>query len=309
MKILVTGGAGFIASHVTDRFIADGHEVAVLDNLSSGRRENLNPAAVFYEGNIRDKDLVEEIFARHGFDIVDHHAAQMDVRKSALDPEFDALENIVGSLNIIMASVRHGVKKIVYASTGGAVYGEPDYRPVREDHPVNPLSQYGISKHTVEHYLHLYWMQHCLEYTALRYPNVFGERQSPRGEAGVVAIFTGQLLAGEQPTIFGDGGKTRDYMHVSDVVGANVAALGEAGNHMIMNIGTGVETSDRQIYDGVAAAVGSDMLPAFADVRPGEINRISLDASKAREVLGWAPRLGFQEGLQRTVDYIREHGA
>jgi len=218
MRILVTGGAGFIGSHVVDRYVADGHHVAIIDNLSTGFEENINPQAVFYKVDITDQQAVAEVFEKERPEIVNHHAAQMDVRRSVADPAFDAVTNIVGSIHLIENAVRTNVSKFIYASTGGAVYGEPRYLPADEDHPINPLSQYGISKHTVEHYLQLYQVNDGLTYTVLRYGNVYGPRQNPHGEAGVNAIFAGLMLAGKQPTIFGDGSKTRDYVYVSDVV-------------------------------------------------------------------------------------------
>lgn len=305
MKILVTGGAGFIGSHVVDRYIEEGHKVAVVDNLSTGFERNLNPKATFYKVDICDRKL-GEVFEKEKLDIVNHHAAQMDVRKSTKDPVFDAQVNILGSLNLIASCVNHGVKKLIYASTGGAVYGEPDYRPVDEKHPIRPLSQYGISKHTVEHYLVLYSAHHNLKYTVLRYPNVFGPRQNPWGEAGVVAIFTRQLLEGEQATIFGDGTKTRDYTYISDVVESNILSL-KKGDNQILNIGMGKEASDQEIYDGVARVLDSQAKPKYASVRPGEINHICLDAHKAAEELNWAPKVSFEDGLKMTVDYLKSH--
>ncbi|MGH7816477.1 MAG: NAD-dependent epimerase/dehydratase family protein, partial [Candidatus Binatia bacterium] len=221
MKILVTGGAGFIGSHVADRFVNDGHAVVVLDNLVSGDRRNLNPKARFVETDIRDSRGIEDLFAAERFDVIDHHAAQMDVRKSTEDPLYDAEVNILGSINLIMNAARHAVKKFIYISTGGAVYGEPTRLPVEEGDPINPECQYGISKHTVEHYLYLYRLLYKLNYTVLRYPNVYGPRQNPRGEAGVIAIFAGKMLEGEAPTIFGDGQQLRDYIYVGDVAEAN----------------------------------------------------------------------------------------
>jgi UDP-glucose 4-epimerase len=211
--------------------------------------------------------------------------------------------NILGSLNVIVNSISSGVGKFVYASTGGAIYGEPHYLPVDENHPINPVSQYGVSKHTVEHYLHLYALQGDLNYVALRYPNVYGSRQNPFGEAGVVAIFAHQMLGGEQPTIFGPGDKTRDYTHVSDIVEANILAI-ERGRDLICNIGTGVETSDQDIFDAIAKALGYGSSPIYASVRPGEIQRICLDWSKAEQGLGWRPKTILKDGIAKTVPYF-----
>ena len=303
MKILVTGGAGFIGSHLVDALIERGDEVVVVDNLSTGCRENVNPQTKLYELSIGDLGLAE-IFERERPDIVSHHAAQIDLRRSVAEPLFDAQENILGSLNVIVNSVRYEVRNFIYASSGGAVYGEPQYLPVDENHPINPTSQYGVSKHTVEHYLHSYALQYGLNYVVLRYPNVYGPRQNPLGEAGVVAIFALQMLGGERPTIFGSGDKTRDYTHVSDVVAANILAM-EQEKNTICNIGTGVETSDQEIFDALAAALDYDGSPLYTSVRPGEIQRICLDCSKAERELGWRPRLSLKEGISKTVAYFK----
>jgi UDP-glucose 4-epimerase len=303
VRILVTGGAGFIGSHIVDALIDNGHRVVVVDNLSSGFRENINPKAKFYELDICD-DALAEVFETEKPDIINHHAAQMDVRKSVEDPVFDAQQNILGSLNVINCSLANKVKKIIYASTGGAIYGEPDYVPADEDNPINPICQYGVSKHTVEHYLHLYWHLYGLKYTVLRYGNVYGPRQNPKGEAGVVAIFIGQLLNGIQPVIFGKGDKIRDYVYIDDIVKANLIAI-ERGDNRIYNIGTGVPTTDQQVYDTIANAIDSKMKPTYEDVRPGEINRVCLDNSRAKEDLGWEPTMGFDEGVKLTVKYFQ----
>ena len=303
MKILVTGGAGFIGSHLVDALIERGDEVVVVDNLSTGCRENVNPQTELYELSVGDLGLAD-IFERERPDIVSHHAAQIDLRRSVAEPLFDAQENILGSLNVIVNAVRYGVRNFIYASSGGAIYGEPQYLPVDENHPINPTSQYGVSKHTVEHYLHSYALQYGLNYVVLRYPNVYGPRQNPLGEAGVVAIFARQMLGGERPTIFGSGDKTRDYTHVSDVVSANLLAM-EQGKNAICNIGTGVETSDQDIFDALAAALGYDSPPLYTSVRPGEIQRICLDWSKAERELGWRPQLPLKEGIVNTVAYFK----
>jgi len=303
LKVLVTGGAGFIGSHLVDCLIERGDEVVVVDNLSIGSRKDVNPDARFYELSIGDPGLAE-VFERERPEVVSHHAAQIDVRRSAAEPFFDAQENILGSLNVIVNSVRFGVKKLIYASSGGAVYGEPRYLPVDEDHPINPISQYGVSKHTVEHYLYLYARQYGLSYVILRYPNVYGPRQNPYGEAGVIAIFARQMLKGKRPTIFGSGDKTRDYTHVSDVVQANISAM-EWGRNAIYNIGTAVETSDKEIFDLVAQAIGYKGSPIYAPVRQGEIQRICLDWDKAQRELGWRPKTPLKEGIQKTIEGYR----
>lgn len=301
MKILVTGGAGFIGSNLVDALIELGHDVVVVDNLATGLEQNLNPAAKFYGVSIRDREL-RSIFERERPEVVNHHAAQIDVRKSADDPVADAEDNILGSLNVIEDCLRLGVKKIIYSSSGGAVYGDVQYLPVDESHPINPISQYGVSKHTVEHYLYLYNVLHGLDYVVLRYANVYGPRQNPFGEAGVVAIFAVQMLSGIQPTIFGPGDKTRDYVHVSDVIDANIRAL-DRGKNGTYNIGTGVETTDQQIFDTLAEILGYEGRPIYAPVRKGEVYRICLECSKAREGLGWSSRLSLREGIAETAQY------
>ncbi|MBI4288684.1 MAG: NAD-dependent epimerase/dehydratase family protein [Chloroflexi bacterium] len=303
MKVLVTGGAGFIGSHIVDALLAEGHDVAIVDNLSTGSRRNVNPKARFYEADICSSDL-GKVFELEKPQVVSHQAAQAVISRSVADPLFDARVNILGSLAIICNGLEFGVKKIVYASSGGAAYGEPKHLPVDEGHPVNPLSQYGAAKHAVEHYLHLYWLQNGLEYVALRYPNVYGPRQNPLGEAGVIAIFTGQMLRGERPTIFGKGDKTRDYAYVDDIARANVLAM-KAPAVGILNLGTAAETSDRRIFDLIARVVGYGEEPNYAPVRKGEIYRICLDYSKARAALGWQPLVSLEEGLARTVAHYR----
>lgn len=305
MKVLVTGGAGFIASHLVDALIERGDDVAVVDDLSMGCRGNVNPRARLYAMSITDPRL-EEVFSEAAPQVVSHHAAQVNLRRSVDEPQYDAEVNIVGSLNVIVNCLRHGVQRLVYASSGGAVYGEPHYLPVDEGHPIEPASQYGLSKHTVERYLRLYGQQ-GLTYVALRYPNVYGPRQNPHGEAGVVAIFAQQMYAGERPTIFGAGDKTRDYTHVSDVVQAHLRAM-ERGHNDVYNIGTAVETSDQEVFDAVAEAVGYRGTPLYTSVRPGEIQRMCLDWSKARRALGWEPQMSVREGIARTVTYYRPQG-
>lgn len=303
MKILVTGGAGFIASHVSDRFLELGHEVAIVDNLATGKRENLPAAAQFYEIDVRDPGL-DRIFAEFEPNIVVHHAAQMDVRKSVADPVYDAQVNVLGTLNLLECARRHGVRKVIYAGTGGAMFGEAEYLPADEAHPIQPLSPYGVSKHTVEHYLYTYKANFGLDFTVLRYPNVYGPRQDPHGEAGVVAIFSLQLLRGERPTIFGDGGKTRDYCYVSDIVEANVLAL-HRGAGGLYNLGRGIEVTDYEIFAAVRAAVGSDVEPIYAPTRPGEVEHIALDARLAQRELGWRWQVGLSQGVALAVSFYR----
>jgi len=307
MRVLVTGGAGFIGSHVVDRFVERGHEVAVLDDLSSGFRTLLNPAARFFEVDLTDRDAVERCVAGFRPEVVDHHAAQIDVRRSVDDPVFDAGTNIIGALHLLQACTRHGVRKFVYGSTGGALYGEGRQLPATEEHPVNPEAPYGVSKHTLEHYLYLWKLLHGLDYTVLRYPNVYGPRQNPHGEAGVNAIFIGLMLAGKRPRIFGTGEQVRDYLYVMDVVEANELAL-SGGSGEMMNLGTGVGTSVNDIFRELRGILSFAGEPIYEPPRPGEVQRIYLDATRAREVLGWRARTSFHDGLVETVAWSRRTG-
>ena len=303
MKILLTGGAGFIASHAGDRLIQLGHEVAVVDNLVTGKRENVPEGARFFEIDVRNPQL-DQVFGEVGPEVVVHHAAQMDVRRSVADPAYDAQVNILGTLNLLECSRRHNVRKVVYAGTGGAMFGEAKYLPADEAHPVQPLSPYGVSKHTVEHYLFTYRENFGTDFTVLRYPNVYGPRQDPHGEAGVVAIFSLQMLRGQRPTIFGDGGQTRDYCYVDDIVSANMLAL-DKGAGGLYNLGRGIEVSDYEIFAAVRDAVGIDIEPIYAPTRPGEVEHIALDASLARRELGWEWRVDLTEGVGRAVSFYR----
>lgn len=307
-KILVTGGAGFIGSHVVDRLIDEGHSVVVVDNLSTGFRDNLNPEAEFYQEDVRDAAKMAEIFETELPEYVNHHAAQMDVRKSVEDPLFDAENNILGSLNLIGLSVKFNVKKFIYISTGGAVYGEPNYLPVDENHPINPECQYGISKHTVEHYLYLYNLNSGLESIILRYPNVYGPRQNPHGEAGVVAIFVGKMIVKESPIIFGNGNQLRDYVYIDDIVQANLLAT-NSNSTGIYNIGSGVGTSVNEIYNKLKKILGFVGDPQFASPRAGEIFRIYLNSAKAAADLGWSARTNLDDGLKHTVRWFHTRRA
>jgi UDP-glucose 4-epimerase len=300
MKIIVTGGAGFIASHVADAYVRLGHDVVVLDDLSRGKRENLNPQCRFYECDIRDRDTIAKIFRDEKPHLVNHHAAQMDVRRGVKEPHFDAQVNILGSINLLDAAVANGTKRFIYAATAGAGYGEPKHIPVGEDYAINPITPYGISKHTVEHYLFTFQFLYGLEYVALRYGNVYGPRQSSQGEAGVFAIFSEQMLAGVQPVIYGDGTKIRDYVFITDVVAANVAAL-DHGTNEIFNISSGVATTDLQVFDAVHNLLGVGVEPKYVPRRPGEIDRITLDVSKAKRLLDWRPAVDLAEGARITV--------
>ncbi len=310
MKILVTGGAGFIGSHVVDRFVEHGHEVVVVDNLSSGRRENLNPDAKFYELDIRDRENLEEVFKREKPDVVDHHAAQISVVNSVENPRFDAEVNILGSLNLIDLSLKYGVGKFIYASTGGAVYGEPVYLPCDERHPVDPLAPYGISKHTVEHYLYMNHVNFGLQYVVLRYANVYGPRQDPHGEAGVVAIFSKRMLEGKEAHIFGDGDQERDFVFVEDVANANLSALEfnkkiKSSLDPIFNVGTGVGTSVNTIFKLIKQFSGFEGNPVYDPPRPGEVYRVYLDIKKIKQEMNWTPEVSLEEGLRLTVEWFK----
>lgn len=305
MKILVTGGAGFIASHVADAYINEGHDVVIVDNLSMGKKENVNPKATFVQMDIRD-EAIREVFAREHFDIVNHHAAQMDVRKSVDDPMYDASVNVLGSINLLENSRKYGVKKFIFASTGGAVYGEQDYFPADEEHPQRPLSPYGITKLTMEKYLFYYHVVYGLENVILRYANVYGPRQNPHGEAGVVAIFTKKMLAGEQPIINGDGKQTRDYVYVDDVVAANVIALKLNGTHTY-NIGTGVESTVNDIFRHLKEFTGASCAEKHGEEKKGEQRRSVLTYTKIQKECGWMPKTSLRDGLKKTVEYFKQH--
>lgn len=303
MKILLTGGAGFIASHVADAYIAAGHDVAVIDDLSGGRRENVHPRATFYLMDIRDP-AVKEIFARHKFDAVSHHAAQMDVRRSVADPAFDASVNVLGGLNILEAAREHGVRKIIFSSTGGAIYGEQDYFPADEEHPMRPVSPYGITKLTTEKYLFYYKAVYGMDAVILRYANVYGPRQNPHGEAGVVAIFASKLLRGERTIINGDGKQTRDYTFVADVVQANLHALTFQGSE-IFNVGTGVEHDVNTIFQHLARILRPGAREHHGPAKPGEQMRSVITSEKMYRAFGWRPMTSLEEGLRVTAEWFR----
>jgi UDP-glucose 4-epimerase len=303
MRILVTGGAGFIGSTIVDAYVAQGFDVVVLDNLSTGDRRNLHPKARFVEGDLRDAKAVAQ--AMEGIDVVNHHAAQMDVRRSVADPVFDAETNIVGSLRLVQAALERGVKKVIFASSGGAAYGEPLVYPQTEEHPTWPLSPYGVAKLSFEHYLFYFREVHGLPYVALRYANVYGPRQRKDGEAGVVAIFGGKLLAGEKPVINGDGLQTRDYVFVEDVVRANVAALRDDVQGAF-NVGTGVETSVVDLFEILRSVCGSSMRAEHGPAKQGEQLRSVLDGTKLRRLAGLPQPVTLHKGLERTIAWMRE---
>lgn len=302
-KILVTGGAGFIGSHIVDRYIKEGHEVVVIDNLSTGKKENINPQARFYRIDIRDREILN-IFEQERPDVVSHHAAQMDVRRSTEKPVFDAEVNILGTINLLENSVKSGAKKFIFASSGGAIYGEQMEFPATEDHHELPLSPYGVSKLAGEKYLHYYSENFGLKYTSLRYSNVYGPRQNPEGEAGVVAIFIGRLLKRKEPVINGDGEQTRDYIYVDDIVEANIrATTGETEGPF--NIGTGIETSVNTILRHLTDIAGMNIQGTHGPPKKGEQRRSVIDCSKAIRLLAWKPEVTLEEGLRRTVHYFK----
>jgi len=305
MRIVITGGAGFIASNIADAYIERGHEVHVFDDFSTGQRGNLNSKATLHRIDIADSQsarLIERIKP----DVLSHHAAQMDVRHSVADPSFDARVNILGFINLLEGCKNAGVKKVIFASSGGAVYGEQESFPAPESHATQPASPYGVSKRTGELYLSYYHQSVGLPYIALRYANVYGPRQSAKGEAGVVAIFLSLLLTGKAPVINGDGKQTRDYVYVGDVVAANVAAL-DSNFVGPVNIGTGVETDVVTIYHHLRDAVGSQLQAQHGPAKAGEQRRSCIDNRRAGEVLGWRPNVMLPDGLQCTAAYYREH--
>ncbi len=306
MKILVIGGAGFIGSHVVDAYVSAGHEVAVIDNLSSGQSGNVNPAAQMNRLDIRDQEGVAATIASFKPEIVNHHAAQSEVPKSVADPMYDASVNIVGGLNILKASVDHGVKKLIFSSTGGALYGEPDVVPADEDHPVRPLSPYGTSKYSFEQYLGTFMRTFGLEYTVLRYANIYGPRQDFMAEEGrVIAIFASRMLAGKAVTIDGDGEQSRDMLHVADVATANIHAL-DRGAGGVYHVSTGIPVTINDLFRKLALLTDYKLAPNYGPARKGDVYRIALDNSRARRDLGWEPRMQLEEGLSLTVDYFRE---
>lgn len=304
MKVLVTGGAGFIASHIVDALLDRGHAVAVVDNLSTGKERNLNPRASFHRVDIRDLEALEAVFAQEHPDLVDHHAAQADVRRSMADPGYDVSVNVLGTLHVVHLAHKFGARRVVFASTC-AIYPESERLPFAEDHPLVPVSIYGLSKQMGEQHLRFFHDVYGLGFTVFRYANVYGPRQDPKGEAGVVAIFCEQMLAGVQPTIFGDGHKTRDYVYVEDVVAANLLALDGKVDGEVMNIGWGREVTDFEVFDGVRRNLGVSLEPKYAPRRLGEMERVALDAAKARRLLDWTPTVPFEQGIERAVAFYK----
>lgn len=303
MRVLLTGGAGFIGSHIAQSLLARDHEVTVVDDLSSGKRENVPKGAVFYERDIRSG--CAEVFEEFVPEALCHQAAQMDVRRSVREPHFDAEVNVLGTLRLLENCLKHQVKKVVFASSGGAIYGEQREFPAPEEHPQYPISPYGVSKLAGERYLHFYQTQYGLSYLALRYANVYGPRQDPHGEAGVVAIFCANLAAGRPSTINGSGEQTRDYVYVKDVAMANVFALEGESLFGAYNIGTGVETSVNELYEILRETSGrTDLAPAHGPAKPGEQLRSSVDPAKASRVLNWHPQTDLAAGLKQTLSFF-----
>lgn len=303
MKVLIAGGAGFIGSNIVDQLIDDGFEIVVVDDLSSGHEKNINKKAKFYNLNITDSKL-ESVFQEEQPDYVSHHAAQKNVRLSVSDPVHDAKVNVLGTINILQNCVRYKVKKVIFASTGGAIYGEQEMFPAPEDHPVRPISPYGITKLVAEHYLYYYKIIYGLDYVSLRYANVYGPRQDPFGEAGVVSIFIQKMLNGEQVMINGNGEQTRDFVYVADVVRANVLAIINNMPENIFNIGTGIETSVNQLVHNLKDIIKPVVKEKYGPPMQGEQMRSVLDSSKAGEVLKWSPKVSLMDGLRSTSDFF-----
>jgi UDP-glucose 4-epimerase len=304
MRILLTGGAGFIGSHVADCLLERGHEVAIVDDLSSGKRENIPETAHFYKADVRTGCL--RVFEEFAPEALCHQAAQMDVRRSVREPDFDAEVNVLGTIRLLENCIKRDVQKVIFASTGGAVYGEQEVFPAPEDHPQYPVSPYGVSKLAGERYLHFYRVQYGLPGVALRYANVYGPRQDPHGEAGVVAIFCANLAADETSTINGTGVQTRDYIYVGDVVRANVLAIEREVPPGAYNIGTGIETSVNDLYELLREESGKGHAPRHGPAKAGEQSRSSVDPSRAGCVFGWRPEMSLADGLGETLRFFGE---
>lgn len=304
MKILVTGGAGFIGSHIVDAYVRDDHEVLVMDDLSAGHLEHVNPAARFFEADIRSEDAARIVIEEKP-EAINHHAAQIDVRNSVVEPVADIEINVAGTVNLLEAARRAGTRKAIFASTGGAMYGETREQPATETDPPRPVSHYGVSKWSCEQYFRLYADLYGLHYTVLRYPNVYGPRQNPQGESGVCAILAQALLQGERPVLRGDGLPVRDYVHVSDITRANVAAL-TMGDDETLNLGSGEGVSVRTLFETYQALIGTRIEPELAPLRLGELRQALISGDKARSVLGWSAQIALRDGLESVVAYLRE---
>ena len=304
MRILVTGGVGFIASHIVDRLIELKHSVCIVDNLSTGSEENVNNRATFYKCDITEMDKLKLVFQVERPEIVIHHAAQIDVQTSLKKPAFDAKNNIIGTINILECCREFEVRKIIYPSSA-AVYGNPEYLPVDENHPLEPISFYGISKHTPTHYIKAYSQLYGLKYTIFRYSNVYGIRQDPKGEGGVVSIFVDKLLKNEAPFIFGDGEQTRDFIYVKDVAEANILAISN-GDNEIMNISSNKATTVKELFRVMRDIAGKNVEVIYKEARKGDIAHSYLDNGKAEKKLGWKPRFKLEDGIRETVQYYKE---
>ncbi len=306
-KVLVTGGAGFIGSHVVDKLIDEGYDVAVIDNLSSGNKKNVNKRSSFYEADILDSKKVEEIITKEKVEFISHLAAKISVPESFKNPIFDLKTNIEGSVKLLELARKHGIKKFIFSSTGGALYGEAKTLPTPEDYPANPISPYGVAKLSTEHYLHCYKKIYNLDYTSLRYSNVYGPRQDPHGEAGVVAIFSIKLLAGETSIINGDGKQTRDYVYVDDVARVNVLALQtEDSKYNMYNIGTSIQTDVNELYEIIKDVSGFTIDAEHREAKK-EQRTSSLDFTRAKEYLGWTPEVSLDKGIEETFNWFKKN--
>jgi UDP-glucose 4-epimerase len=303
MNILVSGGAGFIASHIVDHYIAAGHKIVVLDSLTHGFKENLHPKAKFYQVDLQDHAAIQAIVKKERPHIINHHAAIATVTQSVQDPIATFSSNVAGTINLLIAASQYHVKKFIFASTGGAMYGEAAKYPIAETVSPQPVSPYGLSKLLAEQAIAYYSRIGQFDYTIFRYPNVYGPRQDPHGEAGVIAIFSSMLAANKRPTIFGDGSKTRDYVYITDIVQANVLALTK-GNNRLFHLGTGKEISDLAVYQTIAQYFPTGLNAKHKSVRPGEVVRSSLNAKKASQVLGWKPTLTFAQGVATYMQIV-----
>ena len=305
MSILVTGGAGFIGSNIVDKLVGRGDKVVIVDNLSTGKKEYINEKAKFYKMNLLDDEL-EDFFKEEDITHVIHQAAQIDVQKSFENPVFDANNNILGTLNLLNYCAKYDVKKIVYASSA-AVYGEPDYLPIDEEHPIKAMSPYGISKHTSEHYIKMYKDAYDLNYTILRYSNAYGPRQDPKGEGGVISIFVDRMIDSKKPIIYGDGEQTRDFIYVADLVSANIAAL-EKGDNELVNVSCNTRDSINELTEIINNILNSDLSPVYKDPKAGDIKHSELDNTKAEDILEWKPEYNLKEGLIKTINYYTDKG-
>lgn len=304
MNILVTGGAGFIGSHIVDQLIAKGHQVIIIDNLVTGQRDLINPQAVFYQEDITNAEQVHKIIKQHQIEVICHQAAQLDVRKSVQDPQYDATVNIIGTINLFEAAHKNGVKKVVFASSGGAIYGDTDILPTPETHPTDPISPYGIAKLVMEKYAHYYKTIYNIDYTALRYSNVYGPRQNTQGEAGVIALFISKMLQNQQCYINGDGNNTRDFVYVQDVVEANIQAiLGNLSGSY--NIATATQTNINQIFDILHQLTNTSITRQHREAKLGEQQHSCLSYDKIYQAINWQPQTNLQQGLLQTVEYFK----